>query len=360
MGGIGRQVGAHGELLRALGLRPAVGGFLEARRQARVAAVADAAVYRTLWRRAATALGASVADEGPTRLRIELDGKTTWTRRQWTTLDDAINVRTSLDKALVSTRLAGLGIPTPESVECRIDDLSRAEELLSRVGTVVVKPARGTGGGMGATAGVKTAPMLRRSAMIAARRADSILVEPQVPGSVYRLLFLDGELLDVIRRDPPTITGDGSSSVRDLITAENRRRRDARGWLGLQLLSLTLDTVVALAEQGLDLSAVPAAGCDVVVRGVTNQSGPQNSFTVRAAVADDLVNDARRSVEAVGLRLAGVDIITTDIAKSLAAAEGVLLEVNGGPGLHHHYLVADPNHATDVCNPILGRALGVR
>jgi len=72
------------------------------------------------------------------------------------------------------------------------------------------------------------------------------------------------------------------------------------------------------------------------------------------------VSDARRSIEAVGLRLAGVDIITTDITTSLAASSGVLLEVNGGPGLHHHYLVADSSRATDVCTPILGRVLGVR
>jgi glutathione synthase/RimK-type ligase-like ATP-grasp enzyme len=71
------------------------------------------------------------------------------------------------------------------------------------------------------------------------------------------------------------------------------------------------------------------------------------------------VNEARRSVEAIGLRLAGVDVIAESITTSLAASGGVLLEVNGGPGLHHHYLVSDPNGATDVCTPILGRALGV-
>ena len=31
----------------------------------------------------------------------------------------------------------------------------------------------------------------------------------------------------------------------------------------------------------------------------------------------------------------------------------MLIEVNGGPGLHHHYHVADRQAATRVCVPIL-------
>ena len=358
-GRVGRHVGAHAALLAALGPRSATGGFLEARRHGRVAAAIDAALYRSFWERSAAAVGASVSQEPGGVLRFELDGRETRTRRQWTDLDDEGAIRASLDKTRVNERLAALSIPTPESVECRLEDLSRAEQLLRRVGTVVVKPARGTGGGMGATAGVTTAKRLRQAAMVAARRSDAILVEPHVAGSVYRLLFLDGELLDVIRRDPPTVTGDGSSTVRELIAAENRRRWDAAGRLGLQLLSVTLDTVIALSDQGLALSKVPAPGVDVVVRGVTNQSGPRNTVTVKQPIAEEIVEAARRSCEAVGLRLAGVDIITADITAPLAASGGVLLEVNGGPGLHHHYLVSDPDGATDVCTPILRRALGL-
>jgi cyanophycin synthetase len=184
-------------------------------------------------------------------------------------------------------------------------------------------------------------------------------VEPQVPGSVYRLLFLDGELLDVVRRDPPHVTGDGSSTVRELILAENQRRLAARGDLGLQPITATLDGAYALAGQGLGLGSVPAAATRVRVRNVTNQSGPSDSHTISEPLADELVREARSSVQALGLRLAGVDVITSDLNRPLAETGGALIEVNGGPGLHHHYLVSDPSRAVHVCDPVLRRALGL-
>jgi D-alanine-D-alanine ligase-like ATP-grasp enzyme len=58
------------------------------------------------------------------------------------------------------------------------------------------------------------------------------------------------------------------------------------------------------------------------------------------------------------VRLAGVDLITTDLTASLHATGGVIIEVNGGPGLHHHYHVADRAGATRVAIPILRRLLG--
>jgi cyanophycin synthetase len=63
------------------------------------------------------------------------------------------------------------------------------------------------------------------------------------------------------------------------------------------------------------------------------------------------------AVAATGLRLAGADLITTDPTLPLEHTGGAVVEVNGNPGLHHHYQVADPDHATRVCVPVLRRAL---
>jgi D-alanine-D-alanine ligase-like ATP-grasp enzyme len=184
------------------------------------------------------------------------------------------------------------------------------------------------------------------------------MVERQARGDVYRFLFLDGELLDVVRRHPPTVTGDGESSVRDLIEAENRRRIEAGGDAGLSLITATLDAVFTLAASGLDLSSVPTAGARVQVKTVTNQGGPSDNHTVHEPVSPDLVAEARAAAAAVGVRLAGVDLITTDVTASLHTTGGVIIEVNGGPGLHHHYHVADREGATRVAVPILRRLLG--
>ena len=58
-------------------------------------------------------------------------------------------------------------------------------------------------------------------------------------------------------------------------------------------------------------------------------------------MSPEVVDEAIRAVAAVGLRLAGVDIITPDLGKGIADAGGAIVEVNSPPGLHYHYLTAE-------------------
>ena len=90
---------------------------------------------------------------------------------------------------------------------------------------------------------------------------------------------------------------------------------------------------------------MPPAGTVVVVKTATNQNSALDNRSVFDAVSGDLVEQSRRAVELVGLRLAGVDVVTTDPRVPLAASGGAILEVNGSPGIHYHYLVhADSTH----------------
>src|SRR4051794_10613163 len=307
-----RPLVAHLEILASIGPVYAFAALRQGRRYARDAARIDAALYRKIWTHAAEELGAEVTVEAGGFLRIGMNGRTTRVHRQWTALDDEAAVRASLDKVLVSERLRALNLPLPESVECGLGDLTDAFELLQRAGTVVVKPARGTGGGMGVTAGIAGPDQLRRAAIIAARRSSTILVETSVPGPVFRILFLDGEVVDVVRRDPPSVTGNGGGTIRQLLLEENERRLGAAGDLGLQLITPTLDTVYALARQGLLPGPVPPPATSVQVRTVTNKSGPRDSHTVRELISGPVIAEARRGVEPLGLRLAGVAAITAE------------------------------------------------
>jgi len=66
-----------------------------------------------------------------------------------------------------------------------------------------------------------------------------------------------------------------------------------------------------------------------------------------------LVSQAVAAARTVGVRLAGVDLIAADIG----SPEATIIEVNGTPGLHYHYQVADPANATRVVVPVLRRLL---
>ena len=119
-------------------------------------------------------------------------------------------------------------------------------------------------------------------------------------------------------------------------------------------MTIDLDCVLTLDRAGFSLGSGVPVDVVVPVKSAANENAPKDNFTVdRGLVADALIDEARRAVCALGLRLAGVDLITPDISRSLADGRGAVIEVNGTPGLHYHYLVADAERATRVAIPVL-------
>jgi D-alanine-D-alanine ligase-like ATP-grasp enzyme len=314
------------------------------------------AVYRRIWTEAAAEVGAEVDELGDGFLELSTGGSHTRVRDELVALDDPVSIELSFDKPLVHRLLAAEGLPVPEHVEIDASSPAEAEAFLAG-GRCVVKPASGTGVGAGVTGGLERPTEVARALAAASRYGDRILLERQVEGDVYRLLLLDGELVDTIRRRPPELAGDGRSTVLELVEAENRRRLDARGEAGLWLLRIDLDALLALERAGLAPGSVVPSGRTIGVKSVTNQNRVEDNETVREAPAPELVAEAAAAARAVGLRLAGVDIVAPSLAGSLRETGGVVLEVNCTPGLHHHYLVAEPERATRVAVPILRKLL---
>jgi D-aspartate ligase len=316
-------------------------------------------VYERIWREAASAVDAEIEQLAPGLFEIARGGVSTRVFEQMVELDDRVTLDVALDKALVHKLLAANDLSIPDHLEFDVRDPGPALEFLARAGApCVVKPAAGTGGGHGTTAGVLTASELMRARLNAASGSQRLLIERQAVGAVYRLLLLDGELLDVVRSTPAHLLGDGRSTVEALISAENARRLAADGAAGLTRLGVSLDMMLALKHAGLGLSSVIPAGRTVAIGAVTNNNAMDRNETFRGKLSAALLAGAIAAQEAVGLRLAGVDVITPDPGRPLAETGGVINEVNGSPGLHHHYLVADPARATRVAIPVLERLLG--
>jgi cyanophycin synthetase len=278
---------------------------------------------------------------------------TVWNWR--TQLDGGEAATSALDKPELDRRLAEAGIPAPVHLEFRRSRQSRATAfrfLEQHGGPCVVKPAAESGG-YGVTCGVRTGRDLTQALVAAAPFGSRLLIERQVAGDVFRLLFLDGVLLDVLRRRPSEVVGDGRSTIAALLEAENLRRLQAHGRAGFHLIRPDLDCVLTLRAAGLRLRSIPADGARVAVKTSTGDAGAAETETIDQTPAAALVEAAAAAVSLVGARLAGVDLVTRDLNRDLRSSGGAILEVNVPPGLHYHYLVAAPERATRVAVPIL-------
>jgi cyanophycin synthetase len=293
--------------------------------------------YRDVWEEAAAQLGGTVTVLERALLEIRCGDVVLRTRTNLTSLDDQLTVAVADDKPLVYRLLAEHGLPVPRHLVCRADDLRGAWAFARSLGRpCVVKPARASGA-IGVTTGVDARYDLARALAYGGAFGRELLVEEMVGGGIYRLLYFDGELLDAVRRDPPTVAGDGASPIERLIQTENERRLAGGIAAAQSLIKIDGELRHTLRHAGRTLQSVPAAGEVVLLKNVVNDNRREDNVSAAGALCPEVVRAGAAAAAAVGTRLAGVDIITPDPSRPLAEAGGVVIEVNQSPGYYYHY-----------------------
>lgn len=296
------------------------------------------AFYDRAWQKAAEELGATFKPLGAGISEIALGDFRTRVIENTCAIDDPVTLAVLADKPLTYRVAQAEGVPVAPHATFTLGTVARAAEFLARAGgDCVVKPAAGTGGGRGVATGIRAPFQLARAAAAAAVYGDELLIERQVAGDNYRLLYLDGELVDAFVRAAPAVTADGRSSVAKLVRDANDARLRAAGGRSQVLLSVDLDMRRTLAKQGLTLRSVPTAGTRVTLKTVVNENDGADNACAMDRLSAAVVEQCARVVRALGVRLAGVDVITPDPALPLRGAGGVLLEVNAPPNFYYHY-----------------------
>lgn len=318
-----------------------------------------AAFYRGCWRDAAAAVGAELRELGAGFWEARRGGARTIICGEQIALDDQLRVRLARQKAVTARVLGPHGFTTPRAVSFDLASLERGLAFLADAkGPVVVKPdgvpkgrfmvPEGPGAGRGITCGLRKPKDFVRAVRWAAVFGAEVIAEEQVNGAAYRLLYLDGHLIDAIRRDPPRVFGDGISTIGELMAAETAERLAARPPMALHPLEVDLDCRLALARQGRSLASVPRALEAVVVKSVCNSNAAHDNHVVRGDIHPELERLGGKLARQLGLRLAGVDVMSVDPSQPPAPADFAFNEINANPGLHHHWLVAEPERRAPV------------
>jgi cyanophycin synthetase len=319
------------------------------------------AYYVQIWEKAAKELSLSVVRLPDGFLKVRSGAAETLVYQNFTMMDHPATEHLAGNKPLVHKLLAEEGLPIPEHRVFGLSDLRPAEEFLSEQKCAcVVKPANGTGGGEGVTTNVRTPRQLQRASILASIFSHVLLIERQIEGESYRLLYLGTDLIDAIRRGAPAVTGDGRSTIEDLIGEENRQRTSTKGEISLKRLEIDLDCIATLENNGLSLKSVPPAGKRVAIKTAANENSYRENESVRDEIHPEIVQVGARAASALSLEFAGVDVLTTDITVPLRENGGVINEVNTTPALHFHYQVANPDKGAPVAVSILRHLLKLK
>lgn len=238
----------------------------------------------------------------------------------------------SRNKRRTTQRLRQVGLPVTRQITAASvkQALAAAEKLRY---PVVVKPQNGKQAG-GVSVGIGHAEEIAPAYERAHAAGSGVLVEEFVQGKTYRLLVIGGRFAAALEIAPPTVTGDGKSSIDELI--ETLNRDPMRDSVHLFRIEIDDDLRACLARDGLTLADVPAKGTEVPLRTAANVAVGGVHADVTDLVHPSHRELAERAAWAIGLSVAGIDVVSSDIGRSCEEAGTRIIEVNARPGMCMH------------------------
>ncbi|WP_073975533.1 cyanophycin synthetase, partial [Erythrobacter donghaensis] len=257
------------------------------------------------------------------------------------------------DKEYTKQLLAAQGIPVPVGEVVR--DEEGATRAAARLGFPLVTKPRDGNHGRGITTGILEQRQLRAGfrAALPQSRGGEVIVERFFVGNDHRILVVDGKVVAVAERLPAAVTGDGCSTVEELVGAVNRDPRRGVGHEKM-MTRIALDAAAddLLAKAGLTRSSVPARGETVVLSATANLSTGGTAIDRTNEVHPENAAIAARAAMILGLEVAGIDFIAPDIARPVRETSGGVIEVNAAPGFRMHL---DPSQGAsrDVARPVI-------
>ncbi|HKO53681.1 MAG TPA: cyanophycin synthetase [Polyangiaceae bacterium] len=277
-------------------------------------------------------------------------------RRIWTAETDstsAVAESIAHDKELTRQLLTSVGVPVPSGrlVTSAEDAWLAALEIGL---PVVVKPQRGNKG-RGVSIQLSDREAVLKAFAIAEKEVlpSSVVVERSIPGRQHRVLVVGDKAVATSGGQPQTLQGDGVHTILELTAIGNQdplRGEDA----AQPLAPLVLDGIALdlLERQGLNESSVLPLGASAVLR-YNGDLTIDETDRLHSETAEQCVLAAR----AIGLDIAGIDLIAEDISLPLADQGGAVIEVNSSPGLIMH-LKPQVGSARPVGDAIIGQLFG--
>lgn len=173
---------------------------------------------------------------------------------------------------------------------------------------------------------------------------EAFLIEPVLLGAEHRIFVQDGRAVFHSTKAEPALTGDGVSTLAQLLSVLNER------------LAAEGVSAVRPASLNRDLNEIPSRNASVILPGRRNLSAAGGIEQVSETAPARLAELAIAAVAAIGLRVGAVDMF--DISASGDLSDLVVIEVNGNPGLRTLELAGRSDLIRSIWTRMLNELLG--
>jgi GNAT-family acetyltransferase (TIGR03103 family) len=264
--------------------------------------------------------------------RLTYGGRSIHCRESLSELTTGVAVSICDDKTVTRRVVAAAGVRVPEQMEVpagdSLDDAA-LQAFLDAHKSVVVKPARGEQG-RGVAVGLTKLDEFKSAIEHARRVCDRVIVEQMVQGTDLRIIVIDYKVVAAAIRQPPSVIGDGASTIRELIEAQSRRREAATQ--GESRIPIDAETERCIGAQTYALDEVLPEGLELQTRKTANLHTGGTIHDVTAALHPELAEAAVNAARAVNIPVVGIDLMVA----SPDGPDYAFIEANERPGLANH------------------------
>ncbi|TVQ16495.1 MAG: cyanophycin synthetase [Leptolyngbya sp. DLM2.Bin15] len=250
-----------------------------------------------------------------------------------------LGVELACDKESTKSILKDAGVPVPRGMV--IYYLDELKDAIDDVGgyPIVIKPLDGNHG-RGITININSWEEAEAAYDAAQKtsKTHAVIVERYYLGQDHRVLVINGQVVAVAERVPAHVIGDGRSTISELVEAVNRDPRRGDGHANiLTRIEVDRTTWQLLDRQGYTLDTILSEGEVCYLRATANLSTGGIAIDRTDDIHPENVWLAQRIAKIIGLDIAGIDVVTTDITRPLREVDGVVVEVNAAPGFRMHF-----------------------
>jgi cyanophycin synthetase len=255
--------------------------------------------------------------------------------------DSAVGANICMDKRITALMLRAAGLPGAEHIS--VTSRESASAAARRLGwPVVVKPADREES-KGVTAGISDeAPLL--AAYDKARAASpNVLVERHVAGTCHRILVAADKVLYVVNRLPKRVEGNGRDNIAALVDVLNARRKSLPPWKSFKPHILDALALECLAADGFTPDSVLAEGQFAYIRPIPSMEWGGDVEDLAQVIHPENRELAIAAARLLGLTVAGIDLMTTDITQPWHATGAIINEMNFRPRFSDEKRKMDPS-----------------
>ena len=172
---------------------------------------------------------------------------------------------------------------------------------------------------------------------IALTHDRTVMLEPFIEGKEYRFWILNNRVEGILHRVPANVTGDGTSSISELIVRKNEDPLRGVGYrTPLEKIKQGREEALFLKQQGYDFDTVVPLNEIVYLRENSNISTGGDSIDFTDTMHPSYNILAQQAAQAMGAAITGVDMMISDITQPANDHNYAIIEMNFNPAIHIH------------------------